>query len=89
LRLVINQAEEVSNIALPMFKMTEAVQIITNVGCLNAPRREEGTSVKTAEEFGWTLMAISGLSPAGGRHCSVVYLKVRPPICRVKRRLDN
>jgi hypothetical protein len=40
LRLVINQADPVSNIAVPMFKIMDAVQIAANAGSPNAPNRE-------------------------------------------------
>jgi hypothetical protein len=50
LRLVINQADPVSNIAVPMFKIMDAVQIAANAGSPNAPNREGTRFANIGEE---------------------------------------
>ena len=51
MRLVINQADPVSNIAVPMFKIVDAVQIAANAGWPNAPNREGTGFANIAENL--------------------------------------
>ena len=59
MRLVINQADPVSNIAVPMFKIVDAVQIATNAGWPNAPNREGTGFASIAEKLTSVLKLIS------------------------------
>ena len=59
MRLVINQADPVSNIAVPTFKIVDGVQIAANAGWPNAPNREGTGFANIAEEFTSVLKLIS------------------------------
>jgi hypothetical protein len=50
-RLVINQPDAVSNIAVPTFETKLAVHITVNARCPNGPHREGAGSVGTAAVF--------------------------------------
>ena len=59
MRLVISQAEEVSNIALPMFMTRLAIQIAMNAAWPNGPHAEGAGSVGAAERSKSMLKLVS------------------------------
>ena len=59
MRLVINQADPVSNIAVSMFKIVDAVQIAANAGWPNAPNRKGTGVANIGEEFTSVLKLVS------------------------------
>jgi hypothetical protein len=64
LRRVINQADPASNIAVPVFKIVDAVQIAENAGWPNAPNREGTGFADIGEESTSVLKLISDDSRA-------------------------
>jgi hypothetical protein len=65
---VISQPDAVSNMAVPTFDITLAVQMTVNATELNAPQREGAGSATVAEELWFALKIASsqGSSPSNG-----------------------